>query len=135
MSRLDIKGFFFFFNKFCYLLIHASFTKFTDPAKLFLNYNIFYFLKNTLWFFGFLWWWSLQRGQLNKSPCGYKKRYKIQRKKLTNSIKLNPLSCPLITVVFIKRYTRSIFCDISLKIEQFLNLFQKEAWFSQTLYF
>ena len=31
-----------------------------------------------------------------------------KKKKLPNSIKLDPLSCPLIPVIFIKRYTRSI---------------------------
>ena len=35
----------FFSNKYCDLLFHASFTKFTGPAKLFLNNNIFYFQK------------------------------------------------------------------------------------------
>ena len=34
---------FFFANKYCDLLFHASFTKFTGPAKLFLNNNIVYF--------------------------------------------------------------------------------------------
>ena len=29
----------------CDVVIHASFTKFTSPAKLFLNDDIFYFLK------------------------------------------------------------------------------------------
>ena len=43
--------------------------------------------------------------------------------KHTNSIKLDPLSCALIPALFIKRYTRSIFCDVLLKIEKFLNLF------------
>ena len=57
-----------------------------------------------MWFF---WWWSLQRGQLNKSPCGCKKTLQ-NLKKIPNSIKLDPLSCPLIPVIFIKRYTRSI---------------------------
>ena len=55
------------------------------------------------------WWWTPQRGQLNKSPCGCKKkRYKIRKKKLPNSIKLDPLSCPFIPLIFIIRYTRSI---------------------------
>ena len=57
---------------------------------------------------GFLWWWSLQKGQLNKSPCGCKKKLQNPKKKLTNSIQLYPLSCPLIPVIFMKRYTRFI---------------------------
>ena len=59
--------------------------------------------------FGILfWWWSLQWGQLNKSPCGCKKKRYKKKKKIPNSLKLDPLSCPLIPVIFIKRYTRSI---------------------------
>ena len=54
-----------FSNNYCDLLLHASFTKFTGPAKLFLNNNIIYFLKKIVTFW-ILWWWSLQRGQLNK---------------------------------------------------------------------
>ena len=109
MSRLDIKGQKKISNKYCDLLFNASFTKFTGPAKLFLNNNIFYFQQKKCEFRDFFWWWSLQRGQLNKSPCRCKKkRYKIRKKKLPNSIKLDPLSCPLIPVIFIKRYTRSI---------------------------
>ena len=107
---MDIKGqtVYFSSNKYCDLLFHASFNKFTGPAKLFLNNNIFYFQKQ-MWILGFFWWWSLQRGQLNKSPCGCKKNcYKIQKKQPFNSINLDPLSCPLISVIFIKRYTRSI---------------------------
>ena len=42
-----------FSNKYCDLLIHASFTKFTGPAKLFLNNNIFYFLKKKCAFWDF----------------------------------------------------------------------------------
>ena len=38
----------FFSNKYCDLAIHASFTKFTNPAKLFLNNDIFYFHKKKL---------------------------------------------------------------------------------------
>ena len=57
----------------------------------------------------FFWWWSLQRGQLNKSPCGCKKKLQNpKKKKLPKSIKPDPLSCPLIPVIFINRYTRSI---------------------------
>ena len=52
----------------------------------------------------FLWWWSLQRGQLNKSPWGCKKHNKIPPKKITNSIKIDLLSCPLLPIIFIKRY-------------------------------
>ena len=103
----------FFSNQYCDLLFHASVTKFTGPAKLFLNNNIFYLKKTKkkkMFILRFFWWWSLQRGQLNKSPCRCKKkRYKIRKKKLPNSIKRDPLSCPLIPVIFIKRYTRSIF--------------------------
>ena len=35
-------------NKYCDLLFHASITKFTGPAKLFLNNNIFNFQKKKL---------------------------------------------------------------------------------------
>ena len=36
----------FFSNKYCELLVHASFTKFTGPAKIFLNNIIIYLKKN-----------------------------------------------------------------------------------------
>ena len=49
-------------------------------------------------------WWSLHRGQLIKSPCRCKKTLQNPNK-LPKSIKLDPLSCPLIPVIFIKRYT------------------------------
>ena len=92
-----------FSNEYCDLLVHASFTIFTGPAKLFSNNIISYLKIKIYWqFYDFLWWWSVQRGQLNKSPCRCKK-------KLTNSIILDLLSCPLIPIIFIKRYTRSIF--------------------------
>ena len=61
-----------------------------------------------MWFLWFLWWWSLRRGQLNKSPCRCKKKYYKIQKKLPNSIKLDLLSCTLIPLIVIKRYTRSI---------------------------
>ena len=54
------------------------------PASLnVLTIMHFIFKKNKIVNFGiFFWWWSLQRGQLNKSPCVcQKKRYKIRRKK------------------------------------------------------
>ena len=53
-----------------------------------------------------MWWWSLQRGQLSPYRCNKKS----EEKKLTNSIELDLLSCPLIPLFFIKkkRYTRSI---------------------------
>ena len=93
----------FFSHKYCDLLSHASFTKF-------LNNNTFYFQKKKKCeFWDFFWWWSLQRGQLNKSPCVCQKNVtKSERKKLLNSIKLDPLSCPLIPVIFIKRYTKKL---------------------------
>ena len=81
-----------FSNKYCDLLVHARFTKFTGPAKVFLKKGLW----KKMWF---LIWWSLQRGQLNKSPCRCKKKcYKIQ-KKITNSIKLDLPSCPLIPLI------------------------------------
>ena len=59
-----------------------------------------------LWF---LWWWSMQRVHSNKSPCRCKKNgTKSGEKKLTNSIKIDLNSCPLLPSIFIKRYTRSI---------------------------
>ena len=45
-----------------------------------------------------------------------------KKKKLTNSIKLDPLSCSLIPVIYINRYT------ISLKIVQFLNVFENKLF-------
>ena len=39
-------------NKYCDLLFHASITKFTGPAKLFLNNNIFNFQKKKIVNFG-----------------------------------------------------------------------------------
>ena len=70
---------------------------------------IYLIFKKKKWIRGFSWWWSLQKGHLNKSTCGCKKNVtKSKEKKLPNSIKLDPLSCPLIPVIFIKRYTRSI---------------------------
>ena len=97
-------------NKYCNLLFHASFTKFTGPAKLFLSNNIFYFQTKKMWILVFFWRWSLQRCQLNKSPCGCKKKNvtKSIKKTLPNFVKLDPMSCHLIPVIFIKRYTRSI---------------------------
>ena len=41
-----------FLNKYCDLLIYASFTKFTGPAKLLLNNNILHFLKKIIVTFG-----------------------------------------------------------------------------------
>ena len=120
-----------FSNKFCDLLFHASFTKFTGPAKVFLKNNILYFKKRKKkkWILGFFLWWSLQRGQLNKSPCGCKKNVTKTKKKIHNSIKLDPLSCPLIPIIFIKRYTRSIiFKTFVKKNEQFLSLFVKKLF-------
>ena len=58
-----------------------------------------------------MWWGSLQRGQLNKSPCRCKKKHFTKsegEKKLTNSIKLDLPKCPLLPLIFIQRYTRSI---------------------------
>ena len=57
--------------------------------------------KKNCEFWDFFGWWSLQRGQLNKSPCGWKKTLQ-NPKKIPNSIKLDPLSCPLIPVIFKK---------------------------------
>ena len=67
----------------------------------------------------------MQRGQFNESPCILKKKLQNpkKKKKIANSIKLDLPSCPLIPLIFIKRYTRSIICDILSKNEQFLNLF------------
>ena len=98
MSRLNIKG----QTKYWDLLFHASFTKFTGPARLFLNNNIFNFQKIFVNFGIFFWWWSLQRGQLNKSPCGCKKNVTKSKKKTPQFHKTWP------TALFIKRYTRSI---------------------------
>ena len=63
-----------FSNKYCDLLVHASFTKFTGPAKLFINNSFF------------LSWWSLHWGQLNKSLCGCKKDTSQNMNKLANSV-------------------------------------------------
>ena len=41
-------------------------------------------------------------------PVDAKKDVTKSKKKLSNSIKLDPLSCPLIPLFFTKRYTRSI---------------------------
>ena len=111
----------FFSNKYCDLLFHASFTKFTGPAMLFLNNDIFHFQQKYCEFLDFFWWWSLQRGQLNKSPCGCQKTLQNpKQKKLPNSIKLDPLSCPLIPVIYMKRYTRSvIFVTFRWKLSNF----------------
>ena len=109
-------------NKYCDLFVYASFTKFTGPAMLFLNNRIIY-KKNILWVLSFLWWWSLQIGQLNKSPCRCKKKV-TKSEKLTNSIKLELHICPQIPLIIIQRYTRSIiFVTFCQKIEHFLNLF------------
>ena len=95
-----------FQKKYCDLLFYVSFTKFTGPAKL------------------FLWWWSLQRGQLNKSLCGCRnKHYKI-RYKLTNFMKLDPLSCLLIPVFFFKIH----WVYYSCVIVSFLNLFVNQLF-------
>ena len=69
-----------FSNKLCDLLVHASFNKLTGPAKVFLNNRIIYF-KKKLWVLWFLWWWSLQIGQLNKSPCRYQRTLQNSKKR------------------------------------------------------
>ena len=51
----------------------------------------------------FLWRWSLQRGPLNKSPRRCKKKHYY-----SSFIKPDLLSGPLIPIIFIKSYTRSI---------------------------
>ena len=44
----------------------------------------------------------IEVSQIN-DPVYAKKSYKIQKKQLPNSIKLYPLSCPLMPVIFIKK--------------------------------
>ena len=130
MARFDEKGKTNIFQrKYCVLLVLESFTKFIGPAKLVLNQRIYFFIFFlVLWF---LCWWSLQRGQLKKSPCRCTKVcYKIKRKILAISVKLDLQSFPLIPYIFIKRYTWSIKLETFFwKIEQFLNLFvSKLCW-------
>ena len=78
------------------------------------------------YFCDFLWWGSLQRGQLKKSPCRCKRTlYKIRReKKLSNSIKLDLPSCPLLPLIFIQRYTRSIFF-LDFVMQYFVDIFSE----------
>ena len=101
MSRLDIKGQKVFVQ---INILTCSFIQASLKLQVQLSYfwTIIYFIFKKKVNFGiFFWWWSLQRGQLNKSPCGGKKTLKIrEKKKLPNFIKLGP------PIIFIKIYTR-----------------------------
>ena len=69
----------------------------------------FIYLFNFFLVLWFLCGWSLQRSHLNKSPCRCRKKTFKHPKELTNSINLNLTICPLISLIFIKRDTKSIF--------------------------
>ena len=96
-ARFDVKDKTIFSNKYCDLLLHASFTKLIGPALLFLNNRITCYLNFIFSFVIFL----------LKSPCRFKKTLQSP-KKLAISVKLTLQSCPLITNIVIKRYTWSI---------------------------
>ena len=68
--------------------------------------NIFWVFCLFLWFLWFLSWWSLQRGQLKKSPCRCKKTLQNPNKLAIYFI-LDLDSCPLLPWFFIKRCTMS----------------------------
>ena len=80
-------------------------------------------------------------GQLYKPLCRFKKNVtksenEKRKKNLTNSIKLDLPSCPLIPLIFIKRYTRCIiFVMFCLKLSNSWTYLWTTSWrFAEDIY-
>ena len=108
LARLDVKGKKIFSNRYSDLLVCANFTKFTGPAKLFLN-NVIIFFCIIFYhqFYDFFLDEACKKVSKRNHPVDLKKIWQNPNK-FAISEKLDIENCPLIQYIVMKKYARYI---------------------------